>query len=62
MLNFLGAEINYRGGVTDDKDVRLIKAILRQYIKEDIINEGCTFSTSGIYNSIAPGTQDDYLE
>lgn len=28
VLNYLGAEINYGGRVTDDKDVRLIKAIL----------------------------------
>jgi len=27
-LNILGAEVNYGGRVTDDKDVRLIKAIL----------------------------------
>ena len=29
VLNYLGAEINYGGRVTDDKDVRLIKTILR---------------------------------
>jgi len=28
VLNILGAEVNYGGRVTDDKDVRLIKAIL----------------------------------
>lgn len=32
VINFLGAEINYGGRVTDDKDVRLIKSILKQYI------------------------------
>lgn len=32
VINYLGAEINYGGRVTDDKDVRLIKTILKQYI------------------------------
>ncbi len=32
VLNYLGAEINYGGRVTDDKDVRLIKMILSNYI------------------------------
>lgn len=37
VLNYLGAEINYGGRVTDDKDVRLIKAILNRYINEGIV-------------------------
>ena len=32
VLNYLGAEINYGGRVTDDKDVRLISTILTKYI------------------------------
>jgi len=31
VINYLGAEINYGGRVTDDKDVRLIKNILKVY-------------------------------
>merc|ERR1719506_3138840 len=30
-LNYLVAEVNYGGRVTDDKDVRLIAAVLRNY-------------------------------
>ena len=37
VINFLGAEINYGGRVTDDKDVRLIKTILKLYICKDVI-------------------------
>jgi dynein heavy chain, axonemal len=37
VINFLGAEINYGGRVTDDKDVRLIKTILKLYINREVI-------------------------
>lgn len=60
-MNYLGSEINYGGRVTDDKDVRLIKTILEQYIHEGIMQDGCKFSQSGLYNSIKEGSQEDYL-
>ena len=37
VINYLGAEINYGGRVTDDKDVRLIKTILKRYINPQVI-------------------------
>jgi len=37
VLNYLGSEINYGGRVTDDKDVGLIKSILKRYIHEGIV-------------------------
>jgi len=37
VINFIGAEINYGGRVTDDKDVRLIKTILSLYINKEVI-------------------------
>lgn len=61
VLNYLGAEINYGGRVTDDKDVRLIKTILRRYINDGIVEDGYKFSESGKYISIPAGTQEDYL-
>ena len=60
-MNFLGAEINYGGRVTDDKDVRLIKTILQRYINEDIMIDDAKFSESGIYRSIKVGSQEDYI-
>ena len=49
VLNYLGAEINYGGRVTDDKDVRLIKTILQKYITADVLNDHYTYSPSGTY-------------
>ena len=61
VLNYLGAEINYGGRVTDDKDVRLIKAILKRYINEGIVQDNYKFSKSGLYYSVVANTQEDYL-
>ena len=44
VINFLGAEINYGGRVTDDKDVRLIKTILKNYISADSLRDGYKYS------------------
>ena len=49
VLNYLGAEINYGGRVTDDKDVRLIKTILRTFINLESLTEKFAFSKSGTY-------------
>jgi len=61
VLNFLGAEINYGGRVTDDKDVRLIKNILTNYMNKDMLKDGYKLSTSGIYYSPPAGDINDYL-
>ncbi len=50
-LNYLIAEINYGGRVTDDKDVRLITALLLSYLNSDAMNGGFSFSSSGIYHT-----------
>lgn len=44
VLNFLGAEINYGGRVTDDKDVRLITTIITVYINQNTLKIGHKFS------------------
>jgi len=49
VLNYLGAEINYGGRVTDDKDVRLIKSILKIYMCPQALTDNYLFSESGIY-------------
>lgn len=49
VLNYLGAEINYGGRVTDAIDVRLIKTILSTYINKNALIEKFAFSISGKY-------------
>jgi dynein heavy chain len=61
VLNYLGAEINYGGRVTDDKDVRLIKTILETYILPEALKDDYAFSKSGMYRSIQAGDQADYI-
>lgn len=62
MINFLGAEINYGGRVTDEKDVRLIKTILTTYICPEARRDKHPFSESGIYYSPPSNKQEDYIK
>ena len=48
-LNYMVAEANYGGRVTDPKDRILIKSILKDFYTEKILKEGYIFSKSGIY-------------
>ena len=61
VLHYLGSEINYGGRVTDDKDVRLIKSILKRYINPGIVEDNYKFSKSGLYYSVVASSQEDYL-
>lgn len=61
VLNYLGAEINYGGRVTDDKDVRLIKTILKKYISPDIFKGDYKFSRSGVYYAPNLTELSDYV-
>lgn len=62
VLNTLGAEVNYGGRVTDDKDIRLIKSILARFYNANTQEVGYKFSESGIYKTIEPCSQAEYLE
>ena len=48
VLNFLTAHINYGGRVTDDKDLRLINVILKDYFCPQVMRENYAFSPSGM--------------
>merc|ERR1719261_90329 len=64
VLNYLGANINYGGRVTDDKDKRLISKILATYINESAINmkSEYKYSTSGLYYAPEVEKQEEYVE
>ena len=50
-LKVLVAEINYGGRVTDNKDMRLIKALLSKYFCPDVMTPKYCFSPSELYYS-----------
>jgi dynein heavy chain len=56
-LNVLGADVNYGGRVTDDKDIRLIQSIMRRFMNVGAEEVGFKFSDSGIYKTIEPCSQ-----
>lgn len=62
VLNYIGAEINYGGRVTDSMDVRLIKTILKVYMNPGILETGFKFSSSGLYYTMEPGEKEDYMD
>jgi len=49
ILQYLIGIINYGGRVTDDKDSKLISAILSQYANELIMDEMYKYDTNGVY-------------
>jgi len=57
-LNYLVADVNYGGRVTDDKDIRLIKALLKKYFCAEIINDSYRLSKLDAYYAPAEGTLD----
>jgi dynein heavy chain len=62
VLNYVGAEVNYGGRVTDDKDGRLISTILTTYICPEVMTDGHKLSASGTYYVIPPGDKEEYLD
>lgn len=48
-LNYMVAEANYGGRVTDAQDRRLIKIILQDFYTPDILADGYKLSPSGVY-------------
>jgi len=55
------AQVNYGGRVTDDKDVRLINAMLKKYFCAEIMQDGYKFSTLDTYYAPPEGSLEDTL-
>lgn len=61
VINFLGAEINYGGRITDYIDGRLAQSIMKRFICEEALSVDFKYSDSGIYKTIDGNTQEDYI-
>ena len=48
-LNYMAAEANYGGRVTDPMDRRLIKIILKSFYSESILQNNFSMTKDGIY-------------
>ena len=48
-LNYMAAEANYGGRVTDPMDRRLIKIILKAFYSENILQNNFSMTKDGIY-------------
>lgn len=44
VLNYICAELNYGGRVTDNKDLRLIKSLIENYLNPKMMKDGYKFS------------------
>merc|ERR1719343_311783 len=61
-LNYIIAEVNYGGRVTDDKDVRLISAFLKRYFNEGVMDDGYKLSPLDAYYAPREGSLDEVRE
>jgi dynein heavy chain, axonemal len=61
-LNYMAAEANYGGRVTDPMDRRLIKIILQRFYSEEIIKDGFKMTKDGIYRILDEPTYESALE
>lgn len=61
-LNYMVAEANYGGRVTDDKDRRLITVILKDFYCEAAVSDDYKYSESGVYFCPPDGPFESYLE
>jgi len=56
------AEANYGGRVTDDKDRRLIKVLLKNFYTPEVLDEDYKFSPSGTYHCPPDGNFESYFD
>ncbi|RYG50209.1 hypothetical protein EON66_12090, partial [archaeon] len=61
-LQYLVAACNYGGRVTDDKDARVLSALLRAHYGEQVLEPGCPLSESGTYAVPLPGPLSSYMD
>ena len=59
-LNYLVAEANYGGRVTDHLDRRLIKVILKRFYCQDVLKDDYKYTQSGVYYCPRSGPLENY--
>ncbi|XP_066927305.1 dynein axonemal heavy chain 1-like isoform X2 [Clytia hemisphaerica] len=59
VLKYTAGHINYGGRVTDDWDRRCIMTILEDFYAPKVLDDGHTFSVSGIYKQIVQGSEHE---
>jgi len=62
VLQFLEAEINYGGRVTDDKDRRLLNTIVKGFTCPQVLEKDYRFSESGVYYAPDCSTVEEFVE
>jgi dynein heavy chain len=62
VLQFLEAEINYGGRVTDDKDRRLLNTLVRNFTCVEVLDKSYRFSESGLYHAPECDTLEEHLD
>lgn len=60
-LNYMAAEANYGGRVTDPMDRRLIKIILKKFYSEEIMNNDFFITKDRVYKILDQPTYDTAL-
>ena len=61
-LNYLVAQVNYGGRVTDKQDVRCMNAMLKKYFCAELMQEGYKFSALDMYFAPPDGTYQECLD
>ena len=62
VLNYLGAEINYGGRVTDDWDRRCLLESLKKYYCAENLDDGYIYDEEGIYFCPPTGSLQSYKD
>ena len=62
MLNYCGGECNYGGRVTDDKDRRCIRNILKDFFTPKLMDDSYRYSSSGLFYAPKDGDHASYVE
>jgi dynein heavy chain len=64
-LNYVVAQVNYGGRVTDDRDIRTMNSMLRKYFCPEVMNDNYKLSKLEMYYAPPEGTfeaMNDYLD